>query len=127
MSICGAVDEKARSAGTAERRDLVSALSGTEAGRERVVAHRTRRVVLASMGVMQEQKADRKRRRSMALAAALVVVLLLGPVLWWAADSLIEEERLTGTMGQLCVWILFVSAALMASALMAGLVKSKSE
>lgn len=107
-------------------RDLVKSLAGVEANRECATAHRTRRVVMASLGVMQEQKAGQRRNRALALAAILVLVFLLGPLVWWAVDRLNAGGRLTDLAGEFSLWIFFVGAALLASALLAGWLRSRS-
>ena len=101
-------------------RELLSSLTGAEAGRDRDVAQKTRRVVLASLGVMQGQKEGGKRSRSLALAAVLLVILALGPFVWRLADDLFDGElpgdipiQTSLLFGVLCV-------ALLAAALIAG-------
>jgi hypothetical protein len=100
--------------------------SANDAERERAVAHQTRRVVMASLGVMQEQNASRNRNRAVAIAATLLVFFVVGPPIWWIADTLIEEERVTSIVSQIAVWSFFMSTALLASALLAGWMRRKS-
>jgi hypothetical protein len=101
-------------------RDLLSALSGTQANRVCEVADRTRRVVASSLGLMQEQKAGRKRMRSVALAVTLLVPLLLGPFIWWAVEQLSASGHMGEPRCQLALWVCVLCPALAAAVLMAG-------
>ena len=118
--------ESGANAGAGIDRDLLAALAGNQANRDGLLAHRTCRVVNASIGVMQDQKAGRKRIRSVALAAMLLVVLLLGPLVWWAVDSLITAEHLGDATCQFALWVCILCPALVACALLAGWVRHRS-
>ncbi len=108
------------------KRDLIAALAGRQADRESLVAHRTRRVVLTSLGVLQEQKADRRRTRSVALACVLVALLLLGPAAWRVADDLISGERFCDVTTQFSLWFSFLCLAIVGAVLVAGWMRRKS-
>ena len=111
--------------GSDSNRDLLSALSGNQAGRDRAVAHRTRRVVMASLGVMQDQKAGRKRGLAVALAAILLVILVLGPFFWRVADDLIDGELIGDIPTEFSLWVCILCPALLAAALVAGWARKK--
>jgi hypothetical protein len=122
-SFDGAGESRTRAAAD---RDLLSSLAGTDAGRECLLACRTRRVVGASLGLMQEQKAGRKRIRAVALAAILLVVLALGPLVHWAVDSLFAGEHLSDLTSQFALWVCILCPALVACALLAGWVRHRT-
>jgi hypothetical protein len=100
--------------------DLLSALAGKDANRDRTVALRTRRVVLASHGVLQEQKQDKSRARAVALAVTLLVLLLIAPLIWEVTDSLIAGEHLGDPGSQLSLWACIVCPTILGAALVAG-------
>lgn len=105
--------------------DLLSALTGRQAGRDCTVAFRTRRVVSASHGVIREQQAGRRRIRAMALAAVVLVVLVLGPLVWVAVNSLIEDEHWRDLPSQFAMWVAILCPALVGCALLAGWVRQR--
>jgi hypothetical protein len=100
--------------------DMLRALTGMDASRDRAVAHRTRRVVQSSLGVIKERKQTTSRARAVALAVTLIVLLLIAPLLWEATDSLIAGEHLGDPGNQLSLWACIVAPTLLAAALVAG-------
>ena len=107
-----------------DRRLRASLAEGAD--REREVAYSTRRVVMASLGVIKEQKAGRKRVRAIAIASILVFLLVFGPLIWWAVDNLIAGERLGDLASQFSLWACIVCPALLAAAVMAGWLRHRS-
>lgn len=124
----GVVASTARETGieTSSHHDVLAALAGMTADRDRLVAQQTGRVVIASLGVMRGQKADHRRNRAVAVAATLLVFFVVAPPVWWMADALIEEERVTSPVSEIAVWGFFMITALLASALLAGWMRRKS-
>lgn len=106
--------------------DLLSALTGTQAARECAVAQRTRGVVLASLGQLQELKAGRKRSRAVALAVALLVVLGMGPFVWRVVEDLIGGEHLSDVATQWSLLICIFCPAIVAAVLVAGWARNRS-
>ncbi|WP_109487571.1 hypothetical protein [Occallatibacter savannae] len=106
--------------------DLIGAVSGLQGDRDRSLGEKTRRVVMASAGVMQDQKAGRKRIRAWAIAATLVVFFIVAPPIWWLIENLIEEQHLNSTFGEIAIWGFFSITALLGSALLAGWLRRRS-
>lgn len=100
--------------------DLLAALTGKDANRDRAVAQRTRRVVMSSQGVLKEQKQDKSRARGVALGIAVLFLLLIAPLIWEATDSLIAGEHLGDPGSQLSLWACIVCSTLLGAALIAG-------
>lgn len=110
---------------SAENGDVLAALAGRQAGRERAVAEKTRRVVMASLGVMRDQKAGRQRSRSFALAIVLVVFITLGPFIWRVADDIVSGEHLSDMATQFSLWACILCPVVLAAVLVAGWSRSR--
>jgi hypothetical protein len=106
--------------------DLLAALNGLDADRERAVGHRTRRVVMSSLKVQQEQKSMGSRARAFALAGTVLVILLITPLVWEAADSLFAGEHWNDPGNQIGLWACIIGPALLGAALMAAWWKKSS-
>lgn len=96
-----------------------------DADRDRRVASDTSRVVLASMGVLKDQKAIRSRSRSLALAATLIVLLILGPLAWMAVDHFIAGGHMGDLTTEFILWACILCPALLAAALVAAWLKKR--
>ena len=116
----GANAASGAASGPSSNADILAALSGKQAGRDRAVAEKTRRVVLASLGVMRDQKAGRRRTRSLVLASLLVALLAFGPLAWRVADDLIGGEHISDIATQTSVWACILFPAILAAFLVAG-------
>lgn len=112
--------------GAGSVQEVAEALAGAPAQRDASVAYRTRRVVMASLGVLKDQKDSSRRSRALALFAALLFLVVLSPPLCWIGDILIEEQRISSFVGQLTIWGLFVITALLGAALVVRLLRSRS-
>jgi len=103
-----------------DARELLSALAGKEADRDRMVTQRTRRVVLGSLGVIKEQRENKSRARGRALAFTILVLLLIAPLLWEATDSLIAGEHFGDPGNQWSLWAVIACPTLLGAVMVAG-------
>jgi hypothetical protein len=108
---------------TNSARDVAHSLGNAD--RDREVAQSTRRVVMASLGVMKDQKADRNRSRSLALAALLVILLIVGPLVWLAVEHFIAGGHLGDLTTEFNLWFCVLCPAILAAALVAGWLRKK--
>jgi hypothetical protein len=113
--------------GSANGKDSISDLAASlgDSERDRVVARTTRRVVMASMGVMQDQKAQGKRTRSVALAALVVLLLVIGPLAWLVVDYFNSGGHIGDLTGEFTLWAGILCSALLAAALVAGWLRKR--
>ncbi len=104
-------------------RNLAASLDDPE--RDRTVARSTRRVVMASLGVMRDQKAVRKRTRALALAALVIFLLVIGPLAWLAVDYFNSGGHIGDLTGEFTLWVCVMCPALLAAALVAGWLRKR--
>lgn len=107
-------------------RDLAASLAGgLSADRDRAVAHSTRRVVLASLGVLNDQRESGKRSRAVALAVGLVVLLVVGPLVWWVVENFVTGEHMGDLPSEFSLWVCILCPALLAAAFVAGWLRKR--
>jgi hypothetical protein len=113
--------------GSANGNDALPSLAASlsDGDRDRAVARNTRRVVMASMGVMKDQKAERKRTRSVALAALVILLLIIGPLAWLAVDYFNSGGHIGDLTGEFTLWACILVPALLAAALVAGWLRKR--
>jgi hypothetical protein len=105
--------------------ELLAALAGKWASRDRAVAQTTRHVVSTSLGVIREQQAGRKRSRALAVASLLLVLLALGPFVWHVTDGLLGGEHMADIFTQTSLWICILCPAILAAVIVAGWARIK--
>lgn len=113
--------------GAIDRKDSVRTLAAAllDGDRDRDVARSTRRVVMASAGVMRDRQAVQKRTRSVVLAALLLLLLVIGPLAWLAVDYFGTGGHLGDLTGQFTLWACIVCPALLSAALVAGWLRKR--
>ncbi len=100
--------------------DLMTALTGLDAGETQRVAERTRRVVTGSAGNLRERREVSGRSRNLAIAVAVLVLLLITPLIWSTVDSLMGDQHLTDTASELSLLGLLLGSTIFGAMLVAG-------
>jgi hypothetical protein len=121
-----AEDKGGSARGSDSQADLLAALSGLDAGRERAVAFRARRSVMGSLGVIKEQNQGKKRARGVALAVTLVMLMLIAPLIWEATENILAGEHIGDIGSQLALWACVLCPTMLGAALVAGFWKKRS-
>jgi hypothetical protein len=112
---------------TADGNDALSRLAASlgDSDRDRAVARSTRRVVMASLGVMRDREAVHKRIRSVVLAALVIVLLVIGPLAWLVVDHFNSGGNWGDPTTEYGLWVCILCPALLAAALVAGWLRKR--
>lgn len=97
-----------------------------DADRDRAVAHKTRRVVLASLGILNDLKAGHKRNRAVAVAAILVLFSVMALPLWFLFYSMFADDNTAGVAWEIAVSGFFLCCGLVGSALLVGWLRARA-
>lgn len=100
--------------------ELLAALTGTDAARERAVALRTRRAVYKALATRRADRQDGRRNLLAALAMAGALALALAPALWAGMDDLLGGETLLDLPGMLVLLGVTLCAAVAAVLFLMG-------
>jgi hypothetical protein len=105
--------------------EVLSSLCGHDSDRAGALTQRTRRVVLASQGVLKDQQSCRRRTRALALTSVVLILLSVTPLVWWTVDTIIADEHFSEITGQIALWSCTLCPALIATILVAGWMRSQ--
>ena len=94
--------------------DLVDALSGLDAGRERALANRTRRAVHNAAEDMREGRHLGRRSTAIALLTLAGLLMLLSPAIWNSVDDLLGGEFMLDLPGMVAAMAFTLFAAVAA-------------
>ncbi|HEY0784470.1 MAG TPA: hypothetical protein VGD62_01285 [Acidobacteriaceae bacterium] len=96
--------------------ELVSALSGLDAGRDRALSMRTQRAVHRAADDMEQGRHVRRRSLAIVLLTLIGLLMLLSPALWNMVDELVGGEfllDLPGIVGALALTLFAAIAAVL--------------
>ena len=94
--------------------ELVDALNGLDAQRERALSNRTRRAVSGAVADLNQDRDLRRRSSAIALLTVASLLMLLSPAIWNSVDDLLGGEFMLDLPGMVAAMAFTLFAAVAA-------------